>query len=47
MTREWSMNDFYEIYEWLDVKFDHIFYESEVDEEGRKIVIEGETKRNI
>ena len=41
-TREWSMEDFREIYEWLDVKFDHFFYESEVDEEGRKIVIEGE-----
>jgi len=41
-TREWSMKDFHEIYEWLDVKFDHFFYESEVDEEGRQIVIEGE-----
>ena len=41
-TREWSMKDFREIYEWLDVKFDHFFYESEVDEEGRKIVIDGE-----
>ncbi|MDP6432011.1 MAG: arginine--tRNA ligase [SAR324 cluster bacterium] len=41
-TREWSLKDFHEIYEWLDVKFDHFFYESEVDEEGRKIVIEGE-----
>ena len=25
MTREWSMEDFQEIYEWLDVSFDHIF----------------------
>jgi len=41
-TREWSMKDFHEIYEWLDVKFDHFFFESEVDEEGRQIVIEGE-----
>jgi len=41
-TREWSMKEFHEIYEWLDVKFDHIFFESEVDEEGRKIVIDGE-----
>ncbi|MCH2283555.1 MAG: arginine--tRNA ligase [SAR324 cluster bacterium] len=41
-TREWSLKDFHEIYEWLDVKFDHFFYESEVDEEGRQIVIEGE-----
>ena len=43
-TREWSMQDFYDIYEWLDVNFDHIFFESEVDEEGRRIVIEGEEK---
>ena len=41
-TREWSMKDFHEIYEWLDVKFDHFFYESEVDEEAKQIVIEGE-----
>ena len=41
-TREWSMKDFHEIYEWLDLKFDYFFYESEVDEEGRQIVIEGE-----
>ncbi|MBC8257788.1 MAG: arginine--tRNA ligase [SAR324 cluster bacterium] len=43
-TREWSLLDFEEIYEWLDVNFDHVFYESEVDEKGRKIVIEGEKK---
>ena len=42
MTREWSMEDFREIYEWLDVSFDHIFFESEVDEKGKQIVIEGE-----
>ena len=44
MTRKWSLQDFQEIYKWLDVNFDHIFYESEVDEEGRKIVIEEEKK---
>jgi len=43
-TREWSLQDFVEIYTWLDVKFDHIFYESEVDVKGKKIVIEGEKK---
>ena len=42
MTREWSVEDFREIYEWLDVSFDHIFFESEVDEKGKQIVIEGE-----
>ncbi len=41
MTREWSVEDFREIYEWLDVRFDHIFFESEVDEKGKQIVIEG------
>ncbi len=43
-TREWSMQDFHDIYEWLDVAFDHIFYESEVDEEGKKTVLEFEQK---
>ena len=42
LTRDWSLKDFNEIYKWLDIKFDHIFYESEVDEQGKKIVIEGE-----
>jgi len=41
LTRAWSIEDFNEIYNWLDVKFDHIFYESEVDEEGKEIVIQG------
>ena len=30
-TREWSIHDFMEIYSWLGVKFDHIFYESDVE----------------
>jgi arginyl-tRNA synthetase len=37
-TREWSINQFAEIYKQLGVKFDKIFYESEVIDEGRKIV---------
>ena len=41
LTRKWSLEDFNEIYNWLDVEFDHIFYESEVDEDGKRIVIEG------
>ena len=40
-TKEWSMQDFKEIYQWLDVHFDHYFYESEVLEESRKIVADG------
>ncbi|RYZ51787.1 MAG: arginine--tRNA ligase, partial [Proteobacteria bacterium] len=32
-TREWSLDDFKEIYEWSGAHFDHWFYESEVSEE--------------
>ncbi|MBF0279246.1 MAG: arginine--tRNA ligase [SAR324 cluster bacterium] len=39
-TRQWSMEDFKTIYHWLDVKFDHFFYESQVDESGKKLVLE-------
>tara|TARA_B100001248_G_scaffold262728_1_gene261751 strand:+ start:23781 stop:25883 length:2103 start_codon:yes stop_codon:yes gene_type:complete len=39
-TKEWSMQDFYEIYNWLNVHFDHYFYESEVAEPGKKLVQE-------
>ncbi len=34
------MEAFHEIYDWLNVKFDKIFYESEVSEESQKIVDE-------
>ncbi len=40
-TRQWSMDEFEEIYRWLDVDFDRVFYESEVDEAGKRIVLEG------
>lgn len=39
-TREWSLEDFKEIYEWCGVQFDRVFFESEVDEPGLKIVDE-------
>lgn len=39
-TRAWSMEEFYRIYEELDVHFDVWFFESEVEEEGRQIVRE-------
>ena len=39
-TRQWSIHDFMEIYSWLGVKFDHIFYESDVDELGKELVLE-------
>jgi arginyl-tRNA synthetase len=40
-TRLWSLEDFEQIYSWLGTQFDHIFYESEVDEEGKQLVILG------
>ncbi|MCB0347312.1 MAG: arginine--tRNA ligase [Bdellovibrionales bacterium] len=39
-TRDWSLNDFNEIYKWLDARFDHVFYESEVADPGKKVVAE-------
>jgi arginyl-tRNA synthetase len=37
-TRQDCLNDFNKIYQWLDVHFDHFFYESEVSEPAQKIV---------
>ena len=39
-TRQECLDEFSEIYKWLDVKFDTIFYESEVSEESQNIVDE-------
>lgn len=39
-TRQWSLDEFDEIYNWCDVHFDRVFYESEVDEPGLAIVAE-------
>ncbi len=39
-TRQWSLDDFAEIYAWLGVHFDRVFYESEVDEPGLQLVDE-------
>ncbi|MGE0172830.1 MAG: arginine--tRNA ligase [Oligoflexales bacterium] len=39
-TKSWSMDIFYEIYDWLGSKFDHYFFESEVSEESQEIVDE-------
>jgi arginyl-tRNA synthetase len=37
-TRQWSLDEFAEVYRTLDVHFDVEFYESQVEEEGRTIV---------
>jgi len=39
-TRKWSLADFNKIYKILGIKFDHFFYESEVEKPGKKIVEE-------
>ena len=39
-TKEWSMDEFHEIYKWLEARFDHYFFESEVGEAGKQIVLE-------
>lgn len=39
-TRRWCLDAFQEVYDRLDVHFDHAFHESEVEEEGRAIVDE-------
>lgn len=39
-TRQWSLTEFNELYKTIGVKFDHIFYESEVEKPGKKIVEE-------
>lgn len=39
-TRQWSLDDFQAIYDWLDVSFDILFYESEVSTAAQRIVDE-------
>jgi len=46
MTREWSLKDFDEIYQELGIKFDRLYFESEVAERGKQIVLEN-MKRKI
>lgn len=39
-TRQWSLDEFLRIYEWLGCRFDHWFYESEFGEAGKALVRE-------
>ena len=39
-TRQWSLDDFNQIYKILDVKFDEWFYDNELTEPGKKFVKE-------
>jgi arginyl-tRNA synthetase len=40
ITRQYCLDDFNRIYKWLDVHFDHIFFESDVSEASQEIVDE-------
>jgi len=39
-TKKWSLDEFKRIYAWLNCRFDHDFFESEVSESSRNLVIE-------
>lgn len=39
-TRQWSLDEFAEIYNWCQVGFDRLFYESEVDQPSLELVDE-------
>ncbi|CAM2066602.1 arginine--tRNA ligase [Sulfidibacter corallicola] len=39
-TKKWSMDEFHAIYDWLDVRFDHYFFESEVSLHGKEMVFD-------
>lgn len=39
-TRQWSLDDFDAVYDWFHVKFDRVFFESEVSAESQEIVDE-------
>ena len=39
-SKQWSINDFEDIYTWIGARFDHWFSESEVSEESQEIVSE-------
>lgn len=39
-TKAWSVDEYHEIYRWLNCRFDHFFYESEFGEEGKRLTRE-------
>lgn len=40
ITRQWSLDNFYSIYQWLDVHFDQYFFESELSAASQQLVDE-------
>jgi arginyl-tRNA synthetase len=47
ITRQWSLNEFQNIYKWLGARFDHDFYESEVGPESKQLVMERYEKGEV
>jgi arginyl-tRNA synthetase len=43
-TFQWSMDEYHRIYKWLDCRFDHFFFESEVGESSKALVREHQKK---
>ncbi|MCB0332630.1 MAG: arginine--tRNA ligase [Bdellovibrionales bacterium] len=43
-TKEWSMNELYAAYKWLDCRFDRYFFESQFGESGKELVREYQAK---
>ncbi len=43
-TRQWSLDDFHDIYSWLNTDFDIDFFESDVEKEGKQLVEEFQKK---
>uniref|UniRef100_A0A7S3Z795 arginine--tRNA ligase n=1 Tax=Lotharella globosa TaxID=91324 RepID=A0A7S3Z795_9EUKA len=46
-TKKWSLDEFKKIYAWLDCRFDHDFFESEVSESSRQMVIDEHKKGTL
>lgn len=39
-TKDWSIQEYYEIYDWLNCRFDHYFTESECRESSKNLVLD-------
>jgi arginyl-tRNA synthetase len=39
-TKQWSLSEFKEVYQWLDCRFDHDFFESQVGDASKKLALD-------
>lgn len=46
-TRQWSLDEFHAVYDWLEAPFDHFFFESDVGDAGKDIVLEEYAKGRL